>query len=153
MALKNVVARGSNNSAKPGKKYFSVAEANRALGYVGRVVDDVSATYRRIVKLRRSLEGHEGTAGAADMEREYDSAMDRLSHFIDELHEVGVELKDFEQGLIDFPSLHEGREILLCWRRGEKEVSHWHECDAGFAGRRPVAQLDGCCEPDRKEAA
>ena len=140
MAVKHAAARAARGP-KPGKKYFTVEEANQALVYVQRVVEDVTASYAQIVRLRRQLEAEPAHVGAADMEREYDAAMDRLSGYIDELHDLGVELKDFEQGLIDFPSLFEGREVLLCWCRREPTITHWHEVDAGFAGRRPVSQL------------
>lgn len=148
MAVKHVVVRAPG-TPRPGKKYFTVEEARTALVYVSRIVEDVTTTYRRIVRLRRELENTPGLIGAAEMERDYDRAMDRLSGYIDELHDVGVELKDFEQGLIDFPSVFEGREILLCWRRGEESIDHWHEVDAGFAGRRSVTML----HPDRTAAA
>lgn len=129
-------------SAPPSdKRYFSVEEANRALPYVSRIVGDVTAAYGRIVQIRRELEGGEPLVSAAELEREYDRCMDRLSGLIDELHDVGVELKDFEKGLVDFPALHDDREVLLCWKRGEKGIAHWHEVDAGFAGRRPVSGL------------
>lgn len=124
------------------KKYFSVEEANRALPYVSRVVGDVTSVYGRIVQIRRDLESETPTSSAAQLEREYDASMDRLSSLIDELHEVGVELKDFEKGLVDFPAIHDEREVLLCWRRGEKAITHWHEVDAGFAGRHPVSLLN-----------
>lgn len=124
-----------------GKKYFSVEEANRALPYVSRIVGDVTSVYSRIVEVRHQLEREDPVLSAAKLEREYDAAMERLSGLIDELHNVGVELKDFEQGLVDFPAVHEDREVLLCWRRGEDHISHWHEVDAGFAGRHPVSLL------------
>jgi hypothetical protein len=57
------------------------------------------------------------------------------------LHLVGVELKDFERGLVDFPALHQDREVLLCWHRGEDEIAFWHELDAGFGGRQSVELL------------
>ena len=124
-----------------GKKYFSVEEANRALPYVSRIVSDVTVVYGRIVEIRRQLESQHPVPGAAELERAYDDAMDRLSNLIDELHEVGVELKDFEKGLVDFPAIHDDREVLLCWKRGEEAITHWHEIDAGFAGRHPVSLL------------
>lgn len=126
---------------KRGKKYFTVVEANRALPYVSRIVIDITDTYATIVDLRRQLERFDGKSASPQLEREYDESMDRLSDLIDELHAVGVELKDFEKGLIDFPAIHGDREVLLCWKRGEKKVTHWHEVDAGFAGRQPVTLL------------
>ena len=56
----------------------------------------------------------------------------------EELRKLGVELKDYFTGLIDFPCLMDGREVYLCWRLGEPEVAHWHELDAGFAGRQKL---------------
>ena len=56
-----------------------------------------------------------------------------------ELESLGVQLKDFERGLIDFPSLRDGRVVLLCWQLGEgDEVEWWHDVDAGYAGRTPL---------------
>lgn len=51
---------------------------------------------------------------------------------------TGVQVKDPETGLCDFPSLRDQRIVLLCWRLGEREVSFWHEVDSGFAGRHSV---------------
>lgn len=56
--------------------------------------------------------------------------------------EMGVLVKGLEEGLIDFPSIRRGREIYLCWKLGEGDhISWWHEVDAGFTGRRPIAEL------------
>ena len=49
-----------------------------------------------------------------------------------------MEIKDQRHGLIDFPSVREGKRIYLCWRLGEPAVRHWHEMDTGFLGRQPV---------------
>jgi len=58
---------------------------------------------------------------------------------ITELEALGVQLKDFERGLVDFPSLRDGRVVLLCWQLGEgDELEWWHDVDAGFAGRTPL---------------
>jgi len=126
---------------KPGKKYFTVDEANRSLTYVTRVIDDLTEAYAKVVELRRQLQ-----ASAADqrdhVELKYERSMDHLSELVDELQQVGVELKDFEKMLLDFPAIHEGREIYLCWRRGEAKVSAWHELDGAYAGRQDVALLD-----------
>ena len=130
----------SCETANPGKRYFTVEQANRALTYVRRVVADVREAYGRIVTLRRRIEQQHGRS-AESLEREYEAAMDRLSYLVDEVHTVGAELKDFERGLVDFPAHHEGREILLCWHAGEDRVEHWHELESGYAGRRAVQEL------------
>jgi hypothetical protein len=56
-----------------------------------------------------------------------------------ELHELGVQLKDYSRGLIDFPSMKNGRVVLLCWQLGEGDrIEWWHEVEDGFAGRKPL---------------
>jgi len=125
-----------------GKKYFSVAEANRALPYVSRIVTDVVECYMQVVEIRERIEQSQSDKALDLLQAEYEKSMDHLSSLLDELHQVGVELKDFEKGLLDFPALHEGREIYLCWQRGEQCVQAWHELDAGFAGRQEVSLLE-----------
>jgi len=124
---------------QPGKKYFTVEEANRALPYVARVTDDIARHYRSVIDLRRQVEEAEDNADAP--RREYEKAMDQLNDLIDELQQVGVELKDFEQGLIDFPAVYQDREVYLCWKRGEDKIVAWHEIDAGYSGRQDVGVL------------
>jgi hypothetical protein len=68
----------------------------------------------------------------ADFERD----KDRLRDCCRELVELGVELKDMRAGLIDFPAKMGNRDVYLCWKLGEPEVTYWHELDAGFAGRQ-----------------
>ena len=55
-----------------------------------------------------------------------------------ELRELDVVLRDLDRGLLDFPSLRDGREVYLCWQEGEDAIEFWHEPDAGFGGRRPL---------------
>jgi hypothetical protein len=61
-----------------------------------------------------------------------------LSDEIDRVRDLGGEVKDVETGLVDFPGLRRGEEILLCWRLGEKKIGFWHPVDGGFASRRPI---------------
>jgi hypothetical protein len=70
----------------------------------------------------------------ADFERE----QERMRDYVKELHGLGVELKDYATGLIDFPSRLDNRDVYLCWRLGEPEVAHWHELDAGVQGRHKL---------------
>lgn len=60
---------------------------------------------------------------------------------VEKLLKAGVVLKDLEQGLINFFSLHNGREIFLCWKLGEENVSSWYEIDADYELRKPVSEL------------
>lgn len=140
MAIENAVPTLSR-APKPGKKYFVLDEANRALPYVSRVVQDLMKCYRHVVEIRRRIEHDHAGESQEHLEAQYETAMEKLGDLVDELHQVGVELKDFEKGLVDFPAVHEDRAIYLCWQHGERSISHWHEIDAGFAGRQEIAAL------------
>jgi hypothetical protein len=65
-----------------------------------------------------------------------------MQEYVDELAKLGVDLKDPETGLVDFPCFHQGREVSLCWRLGEEKVEHWHEVQAGFSKRQPASLLE-----------
>jgi hypothetical protein len=136
-------AEPGNRADHGGKEIrtFSLAEANRALALVRPIVTEISEAFRRMKPLRAKLEESESAGfgeGPVDVRDEYERCVDRLRALIEELDGVGVQLKDPERGLIDFPALHEGRLILLCWHLGEPGVAYWHELDGGYAGRAPV---------------
>lgn len=127
---------------KRGKKYFTLHEANRALCLVSRVVDDIHQAYRQAMDIRKQAEQILPTDDQESLRDAYDRCMDQLNELMDELHQVGVEFRDFDMGLVDFPSVHEGREVFFSWKRGEPTITAWHEADAGYTGRQDVAMLD-----------
>jgi hypothetical protein len=86
-----------------------------------------------VVKERVSADG-----GGAFGGREYWDAQRTLRAEIERLAEEQIVLRDPETGLVDFPGEREGRRVWLCWRLGEERVTHWHELDSGFMGRRPL---------------
>ncbi len=138
-----------HSRSRDSRRYFEVEEANRMLPLVERIVGDIvrqwelvhsleqrlSAVSRKNTSRAGDLYQEEVTQSRADFERE----KMRLGEYIEELNALGVELKGFD-GLCDFPSLKDGREVYLCWRLGEPEVSYWHEIRAGFAGRQPIEE-------------
>jgi hypothetical protein len=67
--------------------------------------------------------------------------IDQMSAAVARIDALGIALRDIESGLIDFPALASGRQIWLCWRLGETDITHWHELEAGFGARRPLAEL------------
>ena len=73
---------------------------------------------------------------------------DTIRDCVDAIEALGAEVKDLEEGLVDFHSLRDGtKEVVLCWRMGEKAITHYHELDAGFSGRQPVQGHDFVSEP------
>jgi|SRR5208283_561179 hypothetical protein len=65
-------------------------------------------------------------------------AEQRAKDALAEIDSIGVQVKDLEVGLLDFPCEVEGRTVLLCWKLGEKSIAHWHGTDEGFSGRKPI---------------
>ena len=124
-------------------KLFSVEEANALLPTVRRIAEAIRRAHKRLMAsqeaARQAAENAAlGGGGMAGGER-YVAALLRIAERAGELETHGVQLKDYERGLVDFPSLREGRVVLLCWQLGEPEVIEWwHETEAGFAGRQPL---------------
>jgi len=121
---------------------FTVESANQALVLVRQVVEDIVLCYQRVTSLaerRDQLAGSNAAPKALQtIAAEMDSAAQRLKKLQGELEDVGCELKDWSQGLVDFPAMRAGKKILLCWKLGEASITHWHEVDSGFGGRKPI---------------
>ena len=126
-------------------RLFTVPEAEATLPLVRRIVGDLLQTYPR---WREAVATYEVLTGAAhDTEtpelraaREtVTQEAEQINAFLLELEQIGCVFKGFDAGLIDFYGLLDDRLIFLCWRYGEDRISHWHEVDAGFADRQPIA--------------
>jgi hypothetical protein len=130
-------------------RVFTEEEANDALTIVRPLVERLVQARKRFVHVAGRLEEVEGTVsgngGGLDpervrelQERAAEAAAD-LAAIVGELEEVGVQVKDLDEGLIDFPARHPGGDtVLLCWRLGEGDVAYWHGLEEGFAGRKPL---------------
>jgi hypothetical protein len=73
-----------------------------------------------------------------ELDEQFQRESQAVTQAAERLERLGVLVKDLDTGLVDFPALHEGEEVLLCWQLGEDEVAHWHGVDEGFAGRKPL---------------
>ncbi len=122
------------------KKYFTVVEANAVLPLARSIVRDIAELADSLQERydRLTAEGDLPGARKEDWEQELDTDQEKMRDYVQELQELGIELKDFHTGLVDFPARMGNREVYLCWKLGEPEVAHWHELDAGFAGRRKI---------------
>jgi hypothetical protein len=124
-------------------KLFTVDEANALLPSVRKIVARIQKSHKAVSRYRdavkKAAEAAERGGGGIEGGGHYAVVLSELTIALSELEALGVQLKDFERGLVDFPSLREGRMILLCWQMGEgDEVEWWHDLDAGFAGRTPL---------------
>jgi hypothetical protein len=146
-------------SVEAKRKYFTVEEANKALPLVRVIVGDIARQWRVVEELRlrlsavlsdrRRLASDPYSEELAQSQAEMEIEGEKLEAFVEELTKLGVELKGLDDGLCDFPSIRDGREVYLCWRLGEPEVMYWHERNAGFAGRQPLTAHAGPCAGPR----
>ena len=124
-------------------KVFSIEEANELLPTVRGILRRIQRAHRRLLRnqeaAKLAAEAAERGGGGIEGGADYASTLIELTSQAAELEELGVQLKDFGRGLVDFPSLRDGRVVLLCWQLGEGDsVEWWHDVDAGFAGRTPL---------------
>ncbi|HET9712321.1 MAG TPA: DUF2203 domain-containing protein [Pyrinomonadaceae bacterium] len=124
-------------------KVFTVQEANALLPDVRKIVGKIQRAHRKLSHYRgdakKASEAAELGGGGFANGVAYASDLLALTAQLSDLEDLGVQLKDFERGLVDFPSLRDGRVVLLCWQLGEgDELEWWHDVDAGFAGRTPL---------------
>jgi hypothetical protein len=124
-------------------KLFSLEEANALLPTVRGIVVSIQRTHGRLRSYseaaKHAAEGAELGGGGMPGGERYVKLLSGLSSLTGQLDALGVQIKDYGRGLIDFPSLRDGRVVLLCWQLGEGEqVEWWHDVDAGFAGRQPL---------------
>jgi hypothetical protein len=128
-------------------RYFTLVEANATLPYVRSIVTDVVSAYAEWrehvaqyeVMAANSRSDLGETETQVELRTQVDQIAKRIGGYLSELEEVGCTFKGLDDGLVDFLSVQDGRDVFLCWKLGEPEISHWHELDAGFAGRQLLA--------------
>lgn len=121
-------------------RLFSVEEAKALLPEIKRFwqkIDRARATMRKLAPEARLASQQHGGGGTLHGQ-EYVNALTNFMASTQEILELGVEIKDFEKGLRDFPHLRDGRVVYLCWMKGEGDIEWWHDVEAGFAGRQPL---------------
>ena len=130
------------------KRYFTPSEANDLLPEV-RPLAQALVEHRRGMRLaaeRRArltarIAGNGGDLDPqepSELDEEFERESQAVARAAAGLQRLGVLVKDLDNGLVDFPALHESEEVLLCWQLGEDEVTYWHGVDEGFAGRKPL---------------
>jgi hypothetical protein len=130
------------------ERVFTPEEANAALAQVRPLAEEMVRERRALVRagerraeLAARIAGNGGGIAPSELGevvREFDRAAAAVSSCAERIHDLGALVKDLDAGLVDFPAIHRGRDVLLCWRVGEDEVAYWHGRDEGFAGRQPL---------------
>jgi hypothetical protein len=130
-------------------KTFTLNEAQTLLPVVEALLRKAQAAGARIEEVENEMQElshrifvsggmHVDVAAAARRRAERDKAVQEANDTLKEIDSIGVQVKDLEQGLLDFPSLMDGKTVLLCWKLGEPAITHWHTEEEGFAGRKPL---------------
>ena len=127
---------------------FKFDEANAVLPLLRVILRDVTTLatelgerYERIVRLQQAKgldRAHEEEV--EQLLAEFERCQEKMREYESELAKLDVELKDYHTGLVDFRHLKDGKEVYLCWRLGDPEISHWHEINAGFQGRQKIEE-------------
>jgi hypothetical protein len=153
MARNLLFSDAMNDNIRQYRKHFSIEQANAMLPLVRAIASDMSTLSREIIERRDRLahltSGRSGQATdiygeeLSQIEEELEKDGRRLGEYVEELKKLGVEPKNPPEGLVDFPTIMDGREAFLCWKLNEPEVLYWHELDAGFAGRQSLTADSG----------
>ncbi|MBK6796389.1 MAG: DUF2203 domain-containing protein [Acidobacteria bacterium] len=126
-------------------KLFTLEEANNLLSEIKKLFSQIDRQRSILQKFapevkRASEQASNGGGGIPDGMR-YAKALNGFMGGVQTILAHGVEVKDFDRGLCDFPSLRDGRVVYLCWQRGEDSIEWWHDIDSGFAGRQRIKEV------------
>jgi hypothetical protein len=130
------------------RRLYELDEATRTLPLLRAILTDVVREFRILRhsgREQRALESEEdvcrrGGRRLSELREQVDESSRQIEGFLKELDDLGVELRDLESGLVDFPTLVGGEPAYLCWKLGEDEILWWHTASQGFADRQPIPQ-------------
>jgi hypothetical protein len=130
------------------QRIFTPDEANAALTELQPLVEELVAAKRALDEAQERaddvssrISGNGGGLPPAQLVEVHDLVSRRataLAKTLEQIQSLGVVVKDLDSGLVDFPSVRDGEDVLLCWQLGEDEVAFWHRYEDGYAGRRPI---------------
>ena len=141
-------------------KTFTLSEAQTFLPVLESLLRRAQSSGTRAAEIEVELEQlrqriflaggvHVDVVTVARRRAERDKALQETKDTLTEIDAIGVQVKDLDKGLLDFPCLLEGQTVLLCWKLGEKEIAYWHSVEEGFAGRKPIDARFGRTERER----
>ncbi len=128
----------------PQRPIYSIEQANALIPQVRAIVLQLAVEQRRLdaahAEMHRQLSSNgdpQAATRAGQQESDVAQIRDGMRGLVDHLSDMGIELRDMELGLVDFPGEREGRAVWLCWRLADPSVAFWHGTDEGYANRRP----------------
>jgi hypothetical protein len=131
---------------------FTIDEAEEMLPLVSKMVKKAQRLRDKIVWLLEtnnvvlevsSEDGfHYFMTDQIKVNKDFHNMYHKFYSVIEELNDLGVIVKDIDEGLVDFPFEFNGKEAFLCWKLGEDKIRFWHDCESGFEGRQPIVDID-----------
>jgi hypothetical protein len=133
-------------------RLITIEEANQMLPLLRQIVNDIVTNWEMIIHKRTALEAlekgldengnplepREREVQAQILKQELNYLIDRINNYIREIEDLGCFVEEFKRGIINFPSLFNGRKVFLCWKPDESTVCHWHELDESFNDRSRI---------------
>jgi hypothetical protein len=129
-------------------RHFTLKEANAMLPWLAETFSALMPIREELVqgqeRLLVMMRGGRGNGSSShgteitELQRKVDRLTKDLQRMAWEISQQGIIVRDIGRWLVDFPSMREGREVYLCWIRGELEIGFWHETDTGFGNRQPI---------------
>lgn len=127
-------------------KVFTIDEVNRLLPEIRLLIENLRQIRDRILAQEAEVDALEiisedktDAPAITDAMKAYQESVNLFYDHIDRMTESGYHLKDLDMGLIDFYAAYDQRLIYLCWKWDEEKITHWHELDSGFSGRKPIS--------------
>lgn len=123
------------------ERIFTLDEAQSLIPQLRGLLEEASVEWRRLKTLGPLVQGARDAAafdGYSAHGADYVETVTHVMYVLGQIRDLGVLVKDVEQGLIDFPYMYKGKLVYLCWRLGEDSIQYWHDIESGFAGREPL---------------
>ena len=130
------------------QRHFTLEEANELLPWLAETLsglmpmrEELAEHQQELLVLLRQRQGNGASSKerqTVDLQRTVDRLTNQLQRRLREISQRGIIVRDLSRWLVDFPSYRDGKEVYLCWIRGEVEIAYWHETNAGFGSRRPL---------------
>ncbi|HEY5983821.1 MAG TPA: DUF2203 domain-containing protein [Anaerolineales bacterium] len=125
-------------------RLFTVDEAKEAIKLIRPLIGEIlrirADVLSRQPELWTAMQRAAGNGGSADLSR-LAKDFDRLDKLVHRILDSGAEIKDLGEGLVDFRASRRDQTVYLCWKYGEEDLAFWHDMEAGFSGRKPLAEF------------
>lgn len=123
-------------------KHYTVAEARELLPQIRRWLGQLSKWRGQLQDEEKTLQKvmTPGTDVGGPVVNAWLRTLTAIQELLLEFHKRDIQIKDLERGLIDFPTLRDGKEVFLCWEKSEEDIGFWHDLEAGYAGREKLEE-------------